>query len=221
MLTVMRKRTDALTPYGKPAILEEYGGSWKGGDQGAMAQELHDGLWAGWMLPLAGSPMAWWWNFIFAKDLDRFHAVFADYVRGEDLRGHDDRFVRLQIPASGMSAMARIGSERAYAWICHEGISNSNNGSRGHLDAAFRRFAKPEYDPVDDIAPDIFSPEKDLVLSLPGMKDGRYRVEFWDTWRGGPPEVCDVSCVNGVLAVPLPSMTRDMALKAKRMPPAE
>jgi hypothetical protein len=220
LLNVLRKRANALTSYGKPSILEEYGGAWNGGDRDAIAQEIHDGLWAGWMLPISASPMAWWWNFIFARNLDRFHAAFAAYIRGEDLRGNDDRCINLPVAgATRMAAMARLGDSRAYAWIYHEGVSNSNGVTRDGVDDAFRRSANPGFDPVNDVAPDIFPPEKGLSLALPEMQDGLYRVELWDTWQGGVSEVREMACVGGVLNVPLPVMTRDLALKVKRVDP--
>lgn len=220
MLNVLRRRADAMSPYGKPAVIEEYGGSWRGGDKAAVAQELHDGLWAGWMLPVSASPMAWWWNFIFAHGLTRFHATFAEYIRGEDLRGHDDRLERLWLVGASepMAAMARIGRERAYAWIHHDGVSNASaDGQRGKIDAAFRRFANPAHDPLTATAPEIFPPQDGLVLSLPGMADGTYRIEFWETWSPAEPQVVEAACVDGVLAIPLPTLTRDLALKARRL----
>ncbi|MBA3847224.1 MAG: glycosyltransferase, partial [Planctomycetes bacterium] len=81
--------------YGKPLIIEEYGGHAQGGSAPWVAHELHDGPWAGWMLPLSGAPMPWWWNLAFHHGLERRHRRFADYIAGEDLRGPAWRHITL------------------------------------------------------------------------------------------------------------------------------
>lgn len=52
------------------------------------------------------------------------------------------------------------------------------------------------------------------VLSLAGMRDGFYRVEFWDTVKGLQ-TVSEARAGDGVLRVSLPAILKDMAVKAR------
>ena len=46
-----------------------------------------------------------------------------------------------------------------------------------------------------------------------GLREGRYRVEWWDTYTGGIFEVTTATCTGGVLLLTIPEVQKDMAVK--------
>ena len=64
------------------------------------------------------------------------------------------------------------------------------------------------------------SPEA-AILTLPGLAPGGYTVSLWDTWAGKPLAPLTVAVHNGLLTVPLPPLTRDIAgIVTSRLPTA-
>jgi hypothetical protein len=55
-----------------------------------------------------------------------------------------------------------------------------------------------------------------MQATFAGLKDGEYQVEWWDTWAGKALQHDAARCVNGELTVSLPTLTRDIAGKARR-----
>jgi hypothetical protein len=53
-------------------------------------------------------------------------------------------------------------------------------------------------------------------LSLGGLKDGRYRAEWWDTYEGVVAKTEDATARGGVMDVHVPSIQTDVACKIKR-----
>ena len=49
------------------------------------------------------------------------------------------------------------------------------------------------------------------TVSLPGLAPGVYTVSLWDTWAGQPLPAVSATVHNGMLTVPLPAITRDIA----------
>lgn len=53
-------------------------------------------------------------------------------------------------------------------------------------------------------------------LDLQGLADGRYTVEWWETWRGAPERTETVEVAGGTWTVRLPELRTDVALKLRR-----
>ena len=53
-------------------------------------------------------------------------------------------------------------------------------------------------------------------LEFNGLADGLYQVTLWDTYAGSATRRFQLTTTNGVLAVPLPAVQRDLAVKAVR-----
>lgn len=58
------------------------------------------------------------------------------------------------------------------------------------------------------------SPILGAKTSLLGLKDGRYRVEWWDTRKGEIVQTEEATCANGTLQLTVPEFLRDIAGKA-------
>ena len=220
MVNTFQQRCRSLKRYGKPFLIEEYAGQPNGGSMQVLAHSIHDGLWAGWMMPLAGTPMAWWWNLIFEKKLTRFYTVFREFIAGEDLRGVDWQYRRFSILNSNkIKAMGRLAKNRGYLWIYQNDISNltyRRHSYRSGPQRAHQKFTsvvKPGYNPLTDTAPSIFGPYNDLKLVIDRLEPGTYSVEFWDTWSISKKTEINLTSTNGKLTIPLPSMERDLAVK--------
>jgi hypothetical protein len=54
------------------------------------------------------------------------------------------------------------------------------------------------------------------TTAIEGMRDGRYRVEWWDTWAGKPIRTDHADCTDGLLKLALPDFERDVACKIER-----
>lgn len=198
----------------KPFLIEEYGGSWRGSTPNHLALQLHNGPWAGWNLPLSATPMPWWWNFIFDWDLQRYWAIFAEYIHGEDLRDVKWRFAAQAVEGSGdLKAMTRLGADRGYGWVYSEKSALTYNEPK-------QMFVKsPPAAPGAAPAPaaDLFPPVEKAAVVLTGLQDGRYAVEYWDTWVAGQVTKAEAVAQGGRLRLELPRLTRDVAFKVRRV----
>ena len=54
------------------------------------------------------------------------------------------------------------------------------------------------------------------VLTVPGLADGAWRAELWDTGKGAVLSTADVRAEDGRVEVPLPAVAEDVALKLIR-----
>ncbi len=220
LVSIFSKRARELEPYGKPAILEEYGGQAYGGDAAWIAHEIHDGLWAGLMLPLAGTPMPWWWNLIFSKGLQRYHHRFADFMAGEDLRGVEWKHGRPAVHhADGLSALARSGPDRAFLWIYRTVVSDIPSDQQ-YWDQARQKSlnyaqAVGRFDAFKADPGVLFPLVEGADIDLHELKlaSGSYRVEFWDTWSDRKCETSTLTVGADSARLRLPSLTRDLAVK--------
>ena len=111
-------RAATLQPFAKPALIEEYGGKSNAGGVRWTAHLIHDGLWTGWFMRLAGTPLAWYWQVVFDQGLERHYRRFAAFIAGADLRGTawTHRFVPIKGDGT-LRALVRSSSERAWVWI--------------------------------------------------------------------------------------------------------
>jgi hypothetical protein len=183
--------TKALAKYSKPLIFEEYGGPPAGGSMASIAQSIHDGLWLGWASPLAGSPMPWWWVFIFEHKLDRLYPQYVDFVKGVDLRNTDWQYDRKYLSRHGLMVATRRSDDRAFAWVFPYRQVQNRYGRDPHEEGekayakgfarAWQHHTKGCYDPIRDETPERFPETTPQAYSFVNMVAGTYRLEFWET----------------------------------------
>jgi hypothetical protein len=65
----------------------------------------------------------------------------------------------------------------------------------------------------------IPSPVPASLLELPGLAEGRYQVTLWDTYRGVVTRRLSLITQKGSLSIPLPELSKDLAVKAIRVTP--
>ncbi len=222
----LEARMGELLQYQKPVVISEFGGAWWGGSMDMLAQNIHDGLWGGWVLGLPSSPMAWWWNLIFEKDLGRYHAVFSRFVQGEDLRGRAWKRVSAPVDATARNLLARSyqSTDRAYIWLYDPAVTEKIEPLPPHIRHMIGMGPKPDREPdVLPLSPGyasldmvLFPEVRDAVLEVRELTDGDYRAEVWDTWAIGAPRTVPFVVRAGTGHIALPPLTRDVALKIIR-----
>lgn len=200
IVDTLKRISEYNSRFGKPHFVSEFGGNWDAGPDELLVADLHNGLWAGYHLPFAGTPLFWWHNFITDRDLDETFAALARYHAGEDRLAAPlaPRDVVLAGARPGqLAALCLAGDSRALAWFY-----------------APERLQRPPRD--SDI---VFT--DGVVASLDGLSPGLYLLEFWDTRRGrSRMRRYRETCPGGRLSFALPRANRDFALKLRRLGPA-
>ncbi len=181
----------ALSPYRKPVMVSEFGGHWAGTQIEIMTRDLHTGLWASATIPLAGTPLFWWWNLVHQDDLYFHYRSLAAFLKAEDYRGKGLApkkvgFIKAH-PAADVRCLA--GPDLCFLWVYN-------------FYSALRLVQEK-----NEI--------QDLCLLLPGLKQGKYRVEWWDTRTGRPFQVEEATCGETGLVLKVPAFTEDLAAKVK------
>ncbi len=179
--------------FGKPFMVTEYGGDWRGTSEAGLEADLHCGIWSSWMTSAGGTPLLWWFDFIDRRDLYWHFKAFAAYTRGEDRRDPAFRMTRPAVEHAGggrLGAMAYMSRRRGYAWV--------------YAVEAMTRYPK-EPMAVENVR-----------LRFTDVEPGVWKVEFWDTVTGEIAASRMLDTEGGMLAVDLPAFTNDMAVKLAR-----
>ncbi len=194
----------AKAALGKPAIMGEVGYSFRGAGPDTTERYLHACLWTTHMIPFAGAGLSWWWDYIDDRDLYDAFRPLAEFAAGEDRRG---RNLAVGVgraldasggPAPGLGLDLLHNDTSAYFWLSEKLLIRAESAAS-------------------------FTPEEraGIQLDIKGFKPGDYRVEFWDTRKGGIVKSASVSVpADGVLRCPVPAFTSDIAGKVKPAPPA-
>ena len=199
--------------YHKPVMVGEFG--WITEFMRQMDREglhLHDGLWASLMGGSAAGAMTWYWDvYVHPNHLERHLGAVAKFWRGEDV---DRPLQRLDL---GLSDAGLIGcgvgnSERAYVWMKNR-AHNLDQYLAYRTALVKRRLQRTR---GQDLPPPAYPPQdvRDATVNIKGLHwTGRYRVEWWDPYRG---EVLSRSVgrvQRGALTLQVPELMFDVAVK--------
>lgn len=155
---------------GKPVVLSEFGANGEPGaipvlDRDPTGIHLRQGLWASALAGYAGPGWPWWWDsYVEKNDLwGRFRAL-SDFLRGEEWAFSDPGRRRLkEEDRPGAPLLVGVRSpDRALLWIRAAGAD--------WFSQVVERKRPPPLGPQ--------------TIRLPGMTDGAYAVEWWDTDEG-------------------------------------
>jgi hypothetical protein len=187
-----------LLRYEKPFLLAEFGYSGSEDfnpmntlDAGGI--HLHNAIWASGLSGAAGTIMLWWWDtYIHPKDLYYHYEAFARFAQDVDWAAAP--WTRLS--DDGETAVRIIGLQRpgeALLWIQHR-----NN-------TWYRQL-------IQSVRPRLL---RDVRVQVPALKDGTYRVEWWDTYLAGIITHLDVQVEDGLLKLTVPDAGPDVACKVR------
>lgn len=186
----------------KPLLLGELGRDFHPtGDQvDRQGRFLRRALWSSWMLPTAAAAMPWWWDTHLAPQgqLTHFRGLAA-YAAVEDRRGQDLRPVVTVLHRDGREPVrvrALLGRDRVWAYLC----------------------TPPPADQLLTAAPagPVLAPG--AVLSLAGLADGTWRIEWWDCAAGTARAGGMATVASGRAELILPEIVEDLAIKLVREP---
>ena len=208
---------DLQAAHGKPVIGGEFGlpsnpepgfdpttfgGSQADREHLVQGTHVHNVAWAA-LHARAGAGSWWWGSYIAAdpanhRDAPAFplnEAIFpplAAYVDGEDWA------------AEGLSDAAITSSPTVYAL----GLSNGSEARAWvrDLQNGYGSGVRP-----GNLAGRVIS---GAHVAIGAMDAGTYDVEIWDTWTGTVIATSTATAIGGSLTIPLPSFTRDVAVKA-------
>jgi hypothetical protein len=191
---------DALDGHGKPVLVAEFG--FMGTKEFNPLNEadktgvhLHSALWASALGGCAGTALHWWWDSYLAEhDLYYHYAALASFLRGTELPGPRWAPVRSKA-GSQLRVVGYRGREAALLWI-------QNAANTWH-----RRLIEGR-DPVAIGR---------ATVEVPRLADGRYRVEWWDTYTGEPLTHTTEETAGGTLLLRVPERVPDVACKVSRL----
>ena len=196
----VRHHAERLAAVAKPVLLGEFGFLGTAdvnplNDADKTGIHLHSALWAAAFTGCAGTPLSWWWDaYIRKNDLHYHYAALAKFLRGEPLPGPKWSFFH----DSGKGAIRVLGCRsdtRALLWIQHR-------------DNRWHRRLIGQRDPVALPA---------ATVPLGRFVDGRYRIEWWDTYAGQPITHALVATRHNTLTLRVPPGQPDIACKVRRV----
>ena len=180
----------------KPVYLNEYG---VGNSHNELRHNLHAGLWASTVIPYCGAALFWWWPYVHVKNEYPQYGALARFHAGEDYRGKD--YQRAQLtptwPVPGVEILAMQNIESARLWIYDQRVYRT--GTR-------RRLSAPTVRTMDA-----------SQWRLDNLTAGRYKVEFWDTWKGEVVSMREAQSSAGALLLDVPAFESDIACKIDRV----
>jgi hypothetical protein len=176
-------------------LVTEFGGSPFASDMEHLRATLHAGLWGSVGIPLGGAPMFWWWM---AIDEENLYPLFrgparfmADVDRRDpELLPFDPAFSGAAVPVGELAWTCLRSPIQALGWVCRV----------------------PEFQTLDLAGP---ARVQDLKVELPGLTNGAFTVEYWDTVKGEVAARQRIATTNGLLTLTLPPFVRDAAFKAR------
>jgi len=153
--------------------------------------QLHNAIWSSLMAGGAGAAMAWWWDaYITRRDLRYHYTALANFLRHGPLPRDDWEPVRSDRRAA-IRVLGLKGPDAAILWVQRP----ENNWYRRVVQA------RP---PV---------PTERTAIELEGLRDGTYRVEWWDTYGGQPLTETRIRSRGGRATLLIPPGHPDLACK--------
>jgi hypothetical protein len=167
----------------------EYGGDVKKNKPAQLDIELHIGAWSKLVIPYAGSTGYWWWPWLHYMDRYGEMKAVANFMKGEDRRGKGLE----QVTPRVNNGLRCLGLQ---------------NNTMADLRVFNRRII---FQPLEEL--DV---EENTRMELSDLKDGNYRIEFWNTYSGTKEHEIRARSEDGEMVIPLPRFRGDIALKVRR-----
>ena len=198
----------------KPVMVGEFG--WIGEfvrDVDRDGIHLHDGMWASLVGGSMSSAMPWWWdNYIHPNQLEHHYRPLARFWRGEQLEEPLNRMMLVPSDADVLGCATGTSSQ-AYLWVKNR-THNVSQYLAYRCELAKQRLRAQRRQPVGpspSYPPRVIS---GATVMLSGLKsNGRYRLEWWDTYRGRVMRTNVVTAERGQVVLKMPDLAFDVAAK--------
>ncbi len=199
VVDLLLRSADFGARFEKPLLVTEFGGT-PMASQGVfhLEDELFAALWASTVVPVAGTPLFWWWHLIDEEGWYGKYAAIARFMEGVDRRDPEAELIEAPV----------LEGDRTHRELRGLVYRSPRGGTAWVF--AHRRF--PE------LTPDGPPLATNAVLRINGLSEGPYEVEFWDTVRGERTARARHETRQGRLDLPLPPFARDLALKLRHRP---
>ena len=190
-----------LASFRKPVLVGEFGFSSDGpraphkssmNEQDPEGVHIHNALWSTMLSGCCGAALPWWWESVFEKGQETHLGALARFLEGEDLRDRSLRVLRSRV-GSEVEVFALRSSRRAYLWV-------QNPKSTWWLRV------------VGSHPPGVL---RGVNFVLPGLEDGVYLVEWWDTRRGSVLTARTAFSERGEFKLKAPDFASDIACKVR------
>lgn len=175
-------------------------------------QDFRVGMWVSNLIPSAAPGQFWYHDAWMQHRLWEYQQGLLAFNAGEDRRGQNYQTLRASIQAPGIPEWrpTREERQRGDKGPILNVIAMGNDEKAMFYLYHFDNLAIP-----DPATIPVERRVKDATVSLQGLGDGDYRVEFWDTISGKIVGTQDVQVQNGSLAIKPPPFAADLAGKVR------
>jgi hypothetical protein len=184
--------------YRKPVFVGEYGTDFRGWkpETDPELRALHQAVWSGPFAGAAGTGMSWWWQSIHGANRYGSWTSLAAFLRDTRIGSGEWSPARLTVTSEKkVKALGMAGRDEAILWL---------------LDTA---YSWPDGAMEKD--PAVCS---GAVVTLAGLEDGTYHVEWWSPLGGKKVGEEDCRGEEGALRLSVPSFQMDLAARLKARP---
>ena len=183
--------------YRKPFFVSEYGTDWRGWKPNTdpYFRALHQAIWSGVFTGAAGTGMTWWWENIHSANLYRHWSALAAFLKGTGIGRGDMTPAQFAEAGEGSTAIpfGVATPDEALVWLLARGC----NWPEGATNAE----------------PALVT---DARVTLVGLADGNWSVEWWDTLEGQSVASAEVTSAGGALRLEPPPFRVDLAARLRR-----
>ncbi|MHB8972863.1 MAG: cellulase family glycosylhydrolase [Pirellulaceae bacterium] len=193
---MMAERTASFfEQYEKPFFVSEYGTDWKGWkpDTDPHFRALHQAIWSGAFTGAAGTGMTWWWEQIHTANLYGHWSALAAFMDGTGIGRSDLRPARWEGEEGPVVRFGIAARDEALLWLLDRACDWPNGAME----------ARP-------------TPVADANVTLAGVDDGSWSVEWWDTLAGTRVASGEVTAAGGTLRLEVPTFQIDVAARLKK-----
>jgi hypothetical protein len=190
----------------KPFLMGEFGNSGGPSEYDLEGVLLHLGLWAAPMNGAFGTGMTWWWDsYVHPNHLYDQFAGIAAFFADEDLAAYDYRPTEAQVNREARSRVYGMQTDqRALLWITSRRYTETEL-----LKQYTQNLRDGVANPLDISFPEV----TDAILTLNGLADSEYTLEWWNTFTGEIDHTETITVSDGIANVTVPAYSADWAVK--------
>ncbi len=188
---------DDVSGFNKPYLMAEFGLQRDRMEIRAICDRdragvhMHNGMWAALAHGSAGTAQLWWWGqYVDPKNLYSHFRGVADFTRGIPWTTAGFSKAEIETPGENLRAVGLRGAAVSILWL---------------QNAAHTWWNVVNENPIPPVEPG--------EVRIAGFPAGRYRVEYWNTYKGEIEAVTTAVTAGGPLRLSTPRIATDIAVK--------